>query len=133
MQKSLYIVLSLILFTLFLSGCIPKTEILEEEKVIDPSNSSAVFDAPIPSPEEEAKKEERDRLKAKFKKAAVCEKDEDCTVLTGKCPFGCYISVNITQKKEIQEDLDNFKPECGYYCRPNDGAMCQDNKCVVVF
>lgn len=68
-------------------------------------------------------------IKAEAAKAAACTSDTDCVVLVGKCPIGCYVSVNKSEESRIKALLDGFSENCAYDCLASSGAVCRDGAC----
>ena len=64
--------------------------------------------------------------------ANYCQTTQDCVVLEGKCPFGCYITINIAEKENLEPLLEKYETRCIYGCIALDGVICQDNKCAPV-
>ncbi len=59
-----------------------------------------------------------------------CMVDSDCVLLSSKCPFDCYISVNKNHSKLIQEKIESFDSNCVYGCIMCSSSKCIDNVCV---
>lgn len=64
-------------------------------------------------------------------KANYCQSNADCKVVTGQCPFGCYIPVNNTQGDRIEGLVNAYQSSCTYSCLEYKGIDCVDNKCQV--
>ena len=72
-------------------------------------------------------------IKAEIEKANYCEVKDDCTIITGECPFGCYIVLNKKEVSHIQSLVNSYKSNCIYECTQvfnHDLIKCENNKCV---
>jgi hypothetical protein len=67
----------------------------------------------------------------------TCSKDADCVVVSGTCPFGCYIPVvksagaEVTAKlQELADRLDKSGQRCVYRCTAPPPAVCRSGRCA---
>ncbi|MBT4322358.1 hypothetical protein HOC06_01355 [Candidatus Woesearchaeota archaeon] len=67
--------------------------------------------------------------------ANYCNVKEDCVSFSGKCPFGCYVSVNVNEEDRIRKLVDSYQPKssfCEYSCAYCTVVDCIDNKCEIL-
>ncbi len=67
-------------------------------------------------------------IKEEIEDANYCNVKEDCVSFAGKCPFGCYISVNVDEEDRIRELVESYQPKsssCEYSC-----AYCTVTDCI---
>ncbi len=70
-------------------------------------------------------------VKREIRQANYCETNADCKVITGQCPFGCYIPVNVSQGDRIEVMVDAYQSACTYSCAEYKGVDCVDRRCQV--
>lgn len=70
-------------------------------------------------------------IKREIGKANHCETNADCKVITGQCPFGCYIPVNVAEGDRIEVMVDAYESDCAYSCLEYKGVDCVDRQCRV--
>ncbi len=70
-------------------------------------------------------------IKREISQANYCVSNADCKVVTGQCPFGCYIPVNTSEGDRIEEIVGAYQSTCIYSCIEYKGVDCIDRKCVV--
>lgn len=75
---------------------------------------------------------EENKIKSEIESANYCLENEDCAVLEGKCPFGCYIPVNAREIDRISEMVGQYESNCVYSCIMMEGVECINNKCEVI-
>jgi len=68
-----------------------------------------------------------------IEKANYCEVKEDCAIIEGQCPFGCFIGVNKEKASSIQDLVDSYHSNCIYECIGYEGVECENNKCVIKY
>jgi PBP1b-binding outer membrane lipoprotein LpoB len=120
-MKRIIKIIPILFLMLILSGCgdaVKKTDDTEEE-------TTAAEEANL-----ETKRED---LKQLLDSGATCQVDDDCEVLEGKCPVGCYVGVNRENSDQVREAMDAHVDSCVYRCRPHKGVSCEQNKCTVNF
>jgi len=76
-------------------------------------------------------------IKSEIEAYNYCENDDDCELIAWECPFGCYIATNKQFSDTIWEIIFNYFEHnwwqtCVYGCLYASGAICENNKCVVV-
>ncbi len=84
--------------------------------------------------------EARTEINQLIEESNFCSTDEDCMLLNGYCPLGCYIPVNIELAEDVRTALDDFRlrqeelcgVECIYRCMTNQSVVCENNNCIVV-
>ena len=74
--------------------------------------------------------DEDESIQKKIDKANYCEVKEDCAYAGSKCPFGCYIYVNINEYEEISQLIEDYNSECAYGCLKCEDVACFENRCV---
>lgn len=64
--------------------------------------------------------------------ANFCEEESDCALLTGVCPFDCWVMVNESQSGAIAAQLAAYETDCTYSCMPAPDYECRAGKCEFV-
>ncbi|MFC2143428.1 hypothetical protein ACFLQN_03445 [Candidatus Aenigmatarchaeota archaeon] len=64
--------------------------------------------------------------------AKLCLNDDDCVVVSGREPFGCFIAINRHNIDNVIEDLDGYETitDCGHVFEAE--AKCVNKKCEIV-
>ncbi|MBD3359833.1 MAG: hypothetical protein GF365_03975 [Candidatus Buchananbacteria bacterium] len=75
---------------------------------------------------------EQQIIQEQINQANYCQQTSDCVQLTGQCPFGCYIYVNIDEAARIQKLIDDYESDCIYGCIEPPEFECRDNKCTEI-
>ena len=73
-----------------------------------------------------------DSIKREIDKANYCSTKDDCILVGGKCPFGCYIYANQAEASRIKNLVDGYESNCAYMCIECSGVECVNNKCQPV-
>ena len=67
-----------------------------------------------------------------IEEANYCEVDSDCVDAGGKCPFGCYVYVNINEVEKISQLIQAYDSDCVYGCVSCPAVVCENQKCQEV-
>jgi hypothetical protein len=66
-----------------------------------------------------------------------CEEDDDCTLVSAECPFGCYQAVNARyaddvrrKAEELVDELRSGGSACAYGCAQASGTECRNMTCA---
>ena len=73
-----------------------------------------------------------EEIEARIEQANYCTVASDCVDIGGKCPFGCYILVNVAEADEIEKLVDEYHSNCMYSCMAIAGIECTAGKCEVI-
>ncbi len=71
-------------------------------------------------------------ISSEIEEANYCDIDSDCAYAGSKCPFGCYIYVNVDEVDRIKALVDSFESRCVYGCLRCDDVVCVNNRCKEV-
>lgn len=108
------------------------------------ASASASTDTAKPS-ECASAKDERERLTCETKSEfgsfvashQSCKAVAECTVVTGSCPFGCYVAVTKTAEAEtvktlaaLGDRLEKAGHKCVYRCMNPPTATCDAGRCA---
>jgi len=69
-------------------------------------------------------------IRKQIERANYCSTKDDCTLISGKCPFDCNIYINKNEVLEIQNLIKFFDSYCMYKCMICKEFDCVNNKCV---
>lgn len=75
--------------------------------------------------------DKREQIELAIDEANYCENDADCVVVTGQCPFGCYVLTNEAEADRIDTMMSSYESDCVYSCLPVQPVSCKENKCVM--
>lgn len=64
--------------------------------------------------------------------ANYCETTDDCAMITGVCPFDCYVLMNKAQSGAIMAKLSTYETNCTYSCMRAPAYECTEKKCEFV-
>lgn len=59
-------------------------------------------------------------VKEKIASANYCETKVDCLLIIGKCPFGCYLLININEESKVESLLKRSPSYCDNNNCPNN-------------
>ena len=65
-----------------------------------------------------------------IEEANYCEESGDCVRVSGRCPFGCYVYVNVAEASEIRQLLAQWESDCDYKCSSAWPPACVGGRCV---
>lgn len=71
------------------------------------------------------------QIQSEIEKASYCNSDNDCVIVEGQCPFGCYLGINKLEADRISSLVKSFQSNCIYSCIPTESVSCVSNKCEV--
>lgn len=68
--------------------------------------------------------------------ANYCTKNDDCTILSVGCPFGCGSYINKKEKESLMEHASLYSrnkncSDCMYDCVAPVKPVCENNRCVM--
>ena len=61
----------------------------------------------------------------------ACDVDADCALVVAKCPYGCFVAVNVAEVDRIERRLDRAPSTCDYDCIEALGVFCDEGTCQV--
>lgn len=61
--------------------------------------------------------------------ANYCDTPNDCVDVGGKCPFDCYIFVNMNEEERIKAMVEGYESDCTYSCLAITGVDCVEHTC----
>lgn len=77
----------------------------------------------------------KEEVEAIIESYGFCESDEDCATTYGKCPLGCWITVNTKFLDITNQIVDNFwntqENQCMYKCMEIWPVSCENFRCVI--
>jgi len=76
---------------------------------------------------------EIENIRIEIEKANYCEINEDCRIISGRCPIGCYISVNKEEAERIDYLIRSIDSSCVYECMAPKEVVCFEKKCKINF
>lgn len=72
-------------------------------------------------------------IEKEIEKAKYCKVKEDCIIIHGKCPFGCYQAINKNEKEKIENLIKDFDSNCAYSCiELKEEPQCNNNRCEII-
>ncbi|MCB9765407.1 MAG: hypothetical protein H6739_36875 [Alphaproteobacteria bacterium] len=71
------------------------------------------------------------RMERAVEAAATCDVDADCALVVAKCPYGCFVAVNVAEVDRIERRLDRAPSTCDYDCIEALGVFCDEGTCQV--
>lgn len=72
------------------------------------------------------------QIKEQITAANYCDSPNDCVDVGGKCPFDCYIFVNMKEEDRIKAMVEGYASTCTYSCLAINDVDCVEHKCQPV-
>lgn len=69
-------------------------------------------------------------IRSAIEDANFCEVADDCTRISGSCPFGCNIYVNVSEASRIRQLMGQWESDCFDKCPSAWPPACVGGRCV---
>lgn len=80
--------------------------------------------------------ETKEEFRAFVASHQACKADSDCAIMSGSCPFGCYVPTAKGGEREVRAKLDSLGARldkagnrCTYNCLGSPEVACVDGRC----